>query len=105
MSVHLYPQRIYWDGRAGCLRNLPFKVELSAPPVLPGCVLQISEIDYAPGTVAQLREHAGPMREMRPDELAACEALLRSLRGDADVRQAETDGERYVVAKDYRVAL
>lgn len=21
MSLHLYPQRIYWDGRAGCLRN------------------------------------------------------------------------------------
>jgi len=83
MSVHLYPQRIFWNGRAGCLRNDPFLVELSAPPVLPGCVLHLSEIDYAPGTIAQLREHAGPMREMRPLELAACEALLRSLRSPA----------------------
>lgn len=79
MSVLLYPRRVFWNGRAGCVRNDPHVRELAAPPELPGCVLRIVEIDYAPGIVAQLREPAGPMRDMTATERAACDRLLADL--------------------------
>ena len=84
MSLDLYPRRIYWDGRCGCVRNAPHLRALVAPPELPGCVLRITELDYAPGVVAQLREHAGAMRDMTPAEVAACDALLRDVRREAE---------------------
>lgn len=82
MSVHLYPRRIYWNGRAGCVRNDPWHHELAAPPDLPGCVLRLTEIDYAPGTIGQLREHGGPMRDMTSAEVIACDALLAKLHSE-----------------------
>lgn len=76
----MYPRRIYWDGRAGVIRNDPHLVMLNAPPELPGCVLRITEIDYAPGVIGQLREHAGKMRDMTSAEIRACDALLAKTR-------------------------
>lgn len=78
MSVSLYPRRVYWDGRRGCIRNGVALTWLeAAPQVARG--QRVVEIDYAPGVVAQLREHAGPMREMRPAEIEACDALIASI--------------------------
>lgn len=81
MSLALYPLRIYWDGRAGSIRNRDAVRPLTAAPVLPAdCgALRLVEIDYAPGTVAQLREHAGQMRDMTPAERAACDALIATI--------------------------
>lgn len=78
MSVSLYPRRVYWDGRHGCIRNGAALTWLEAPPqIVRG--QRVIEVDYAPGVVAQLREHAGPMRDMRPAEIEACDALIASI--------------------------
>lgn len=74
MSLALYSRRVYFDGRRGSIRNGPVLVALDAAPAL--CGLRVTEIDYAPGTVAQLREPAGKMRDMTPAECAACDALI-----------------------------
>ena len=78
MSVDLWPKRIYFNGRSGCIRNAPHMLYLEAAPSLPGCV-PIAEIDYAPGTIAQLREPTGKMRDMEEHERAACDTLIARL--------------------------
>lgn len=82
----MYPWRIYWDGRQGCIKHDPNVIPLVAPPDLPGCVLRITELDYAPGipggppTIAQLREGGSRIRDMNDAEIAACDVLLRAAR-------------------------
>lgn len=77
MSVHLYRNRIYWDGRHGCVWADPYMLALTEAPALPGLSIRLAEIDYAPGVVAELREHAGGRRDMTAAEIEACDTLLR----------------------------
>jgi hypothetical protein len=82
MSIALYRLRLYWDGRRGAARNGDETRILDELPQLSGAehADRLEEIDYAPEVdVAQVREREGDWRQMRPDEVAAAEALLASL--------------------------
>lgn len=58
-------------------REIPLAWLEAPPQIVRG--QRVIEVDYAPGVVAQLREHAGPMRDMRPAEIEACDALIASI--------------------------
>lgn len=71
---------LFWDRHAGgyvrvgpAMRSLPMLQQ----PALPG--LRLEAIDYRPGLVALLREHACGWREMTADERRECDLHLRSV--------------------------
>lgn len=76
MSAALYPNRLYWDGRQGCAKFCGDGVELAAMPLIDGLPMWTTEVDYAPGVVAMLRERADARRDMTGDEIRAVRAWL-----------------------------
>jgi hypothetical protein len=74
MSDALYPTRLYWSAGRGLARFRGHEVRLAQPPHLPG--LQLEEIDYAPGIIAQVMPLREGRRDMEPHER---EAALKAL--------------------------
>jgi hypothetical protein len=72
MSPALYSTRLMWGGRIGLAKHRGVWADLVAPPPILRH-LKITELDWAPEVrVAQLRELAGPMRDMTHPEIREC---------------------------------
>lgn len=77
MSDSLYLVRLRWDGRRGVAKNVGGFMTLSAPP---NVGFPFSELDYAPPVCALVRPYAWhALRDMSPEERAACVRYLRAM--------------------------
>lgn len=76
MSAALYPNRLFWDGRQGCAKFGGEGVELASMPHVDGLPMWTTEVDYAPGVVAELRERCDAKRDMTSNEIRAVRAWL-----------------------------
>ena len=90
MSDALFPIRLRWARTAGLARCDGVAVELREPPALPG-LAGLTEIDYVPHVVAQLRIGAEATRDMTHDEMHDCYALLQAM---ARCARDEAEGGR-----------
>jgi hypothetical protein len=76
VSDDLYFTRLRWGHGRGVAKYHGRVVVLTAPPDILG--LAIDELIYTPETaVAVVCEVGRPQRELRPNEIAACDALLK----------------------------
>lgn len=77
MSDFPYPTRLVWDGRRGLAKHDDVVLVLRGPP---NALPDISEIDYAPGIVAQIRPHDyDKMRDLEPIETVVLDRWLDDL--------------------------
>jgi len=77
MSDDIYMVRLRWNGHNGIAKNIGGFMTLSAPPVLG---FPFSELDYAPPVCAIVRPYAWhQLRDMSPDERAACVRYLKAM--------------------------
>lgn len=90
MSDALYPTRLRWCHTAGLARCDDVQLVLREVPVLPG-LAGLTEIDYAPHIVAQVRIGAEAMRDMSHDERHDAMALLQAM---ARCARDEVEGGR-----------
>lgn len=74
-----YPTRLLWDGRTGVARYNGQAARLWDAPAL--SVDPVYTIDYVPCVgIAEVQDRpCDPRRAMRPQEIAAADALLRLL--------------------------
>lgn len=82
MSDDLYSTRLRWCNGRGMAKLHGKPVPLSTPPVLAGYA--VAEIDYIPEVRCYEIRRAphDRMEELRGDEIAAADALLRELVGE-----------------------
>lgn len=75
MSDALYPTRLRWHHTCGIARHDDVQRVLHAAPALPGLDC-MTEIDYIPQVIAQVRIGCQQVREMTQEERAAALAML-----------------------------
>lgn len=75
MSDALYPTRLRWHHTVGAARHDGVAVELRTAPRLPG-LNDMTEIDYIPTVIAQVRTGCDAMRDMTAEERGWAHALL-----------------------------
>lgn len=75
MSDALYPTRLRWHHTVGCARHDGVSVELRRAPALEGMDC-MTEMDYIPTVIAQVRIGCGQTRDMEAIERARAMALL-----------------------------
>lgn len=75
MSDSLYPSRLRWHHTLGVARHDGVSVELHHAPELQGLEC-MTEIDYIPTVIAQVRIGCEQVREMNATERAKAMALL-----------------------------
>lgn len=75
MSDSLYPSRLRWHHTLGVARHDGVSVELHHAPELHGLEC-MTEIDYIPTVIAQVRIGCEQVREMNATERAKAMALL-----------------------------
>lgn len=73
------PTRLFWARDRGVADYAGVSVVLRQAPVLPGVAGPITELDFAPGVVAQLRVGADRTRDLDPRERAACLLILKRI--------------------------
>ena len=74
--------RLRFEGWAGVAKLHGVRVPLTRMPELPGLVVAYVAIDYIPEVgMRRIMPLGGPWRDMRDDEVAAADALLRDLVG------------------------
>lgn len=74
MSAALYPTRLWWENGRGIARHDGVEVVLKVNPSP-----TYSEIDYAPGCVAMVREGFDARRDMSHDESLAMWRFLERM--------------------------
>ena len=89
MSDALYPTRLRWHHTTGVARHEGVSVWLDRAPALEGMEC-MTEIDYIPQIIQQVRIGCQPMRDMEPAECARVMGLL--VRMAAVARQAVATG-------------
>lgn len=76
MSDALHPTRLRFDGQRGIARHDGVEVTLPTRPE----GLRYYDIDFEPGTVAQVRDRACDIpRDMSSEEIAAVQAALKRM--------------------------
>lgn len=75
MSDLLCPKRLYWSHTRGFAKHDGVRVELTRLPRLAG-LEAATEIDYAPGSIAQVRIGCDPVRDLTPDEILVINHVL-----------------------------
>lgn len=78
MSDSLYPVRLRWHHTLGCARHDGVSVELHRAPDLVG-MRHMTEMDYIPHVIAQVRIGCERVRDMTSEEQADALALLGRL--------------------------
>ena len=82
MSDALYPSRLRFHHTLGCARHDGVSVELHRAPVIEGLEC-MTEIDYIPAVIAQVRIGCDQVREMDATDRARAMALLIKMAGSA----------------------
>lgn len=78
MSNDLYWTRLVWTGGRGVAKLDGTEIRLPAPPHLKA--VEIDGLDYAPDVSCfQIMPRRSGWRDMTPDEIAECKALLQRL--------------------------
>lgn len=75
MSDAMYPTRLRFEHRTGCARHDGVSVELHRAPVIEGLEC-MTEMDYIPTVIAQVRIGCEHVREMNATERSRAMALL-----------------------------
>lgn len=90
MSDELYPTRLRWHHTVGVARHDDVQRVLRHAPELPGMEC-MTEIDYIPHVIAQVRIGCEPTRDMTQEERTAALAMLvRMSTGAKDGMDGET---------------
>ena len=83
MSSALYATRLWWHGRRGAAKLWGREAPLTAPPAVLGNA--VDGLDYVPEiALAQIQPRADRWRDTTPQEVAACDRLLRELVPDRE---------------------
>lgn len=72
-----YPERLRYAVGYGIARCDGVQSELRQAPALG--ILDLTEIDFIPGVVAQVRERQDGLRDMTSDEIAMARAVLHRM--------------------------
>jgi hypothetical protein len=77
MSDALYQTCMYWTGTRGIVKLVPVTHILTEAPTIKGLKFRPTEVQYTPEVhVALIREHAGPLRDMTPEERVLIDAAI-----------------------------
>lgn len=82
MADGLYPVRLRWHHTMGCARHDGVSVELHHAPLLPGLDC-MTEIDYIPGVMAEVRIGCEAKRDMTKAEREDALKLLAQMSSEA----------------------
>jgi hypothetical protein len=76
VSLELYPALLKFDGRRGWAKWDGSGVPLAAMPAVAGLPRDTTEIEWAPGICAWLRERCDARRDMQAGEILAVRLWL-----------------------------